>query len=86
MIRRRATSGCHGRLAGDKAAALTENADALHETIIDTEVVDQIQEIVGLVVRVLGPEVIGTYLHGSSVLGGLKPASVWTSSSSPAGA
>jgi streptomycin 3"-adenylyltransferase len=38
-------------------------------------VVDQIQEIVGLVGRVLGPEVIGTYLHGSSVLGGLKPAS-----------
>ncbi|HEX5540854.1 MAG TPA: aminoglycoside adenylyltransferase family protein [Micromonospora sp.] len=36
---------------------------------------DQIQEIVGLVGRVLDPEVIGTYLHGSSVLGGLKPAS-----------
>lgn len=35
----------------------------------------QIQEIVQLVHDVLGPEVIGTYLHGSSVLGGLKPAS-----------
>ncbi|MFD8563777.1 aminoglycoside adenylyltransferase family protein [Streptosporangium canum] len=36
---------------------------------------DQIQEIVGLVGDVLGPEAIGTYLHGSLVLGGLKPAS-----------
>ncbi|MCI4062593.1 aminoglycoside adenylyltransferase family protein [Micromonospora sp. R77] len=36
---------------------------------------DQIQRIVGLVDRVLGPEVIGSYLHGSSVLGGLRPAS-----------
>ena len=36
---------------------------------------DQIQEIVGLVDRVLGQEVIGTYLHGSAVLGGLRPAS-----------
>jgi predicted nucleotidyltransferase len=36
---------------------------------------DQIQEVVGLVGDVLGPEAIGTYLHGSSVLGGLKPAS-----------
>lgn len=41
----------------------------------DTGVVDQIQEIVALVGDVLGPDVIGTYLHGSSVLGGLKPAS-----------
>ncbi|GGT02810.1 aminoglycoside adenylyltransferase family protein [Streptomyces chromofuscus] len=36
---------------------------------------DQIQEIAGLVGGVLGSEVIGTYLHGSAVLGGLKPAS-----------
>ncbi|WP_222720344.1 nucleotidyltransferase domain-containing protein [Actinomadura sp. HBU206391] len=36
---------------------------------------DQIQEIVGLVGDVLGPEAIGAYLHGSSLLGGLKPAS-----------
>ncbi|AWW41729.1 aminoglycoside adenylyltransferase family protein [Streptomyces cadmiisoli] len=36
---------------------------------------DQVQEIVGLVGKVLGPEAIGSYLHGSSVLGGLKPAS-----------
>ncbi|MFF3417782.1 aminoglycoside adenylyltransferase family protein [Streptomyces sp. NPDC002698] len=36
---------------------------------------DQIQEIVGLVGGVLGSEVIGTYLNGSAVLGGLKPAS-----------
>ncbi|MGY0007649.1 aminoglycoside adenylyltransferase family protein [Micromonospora sp. I033] len=36
---------------------------------------DQVQEIVSLVGRALGPAVIGSYLHGSSVLGGLKPAS-----------
>lgn len=36
---------------------------------------DQIQKVVDLASRVLGPEIIGTYLHGSSVLGGLKPAS-----------
>lgn len=36
---------------------------------------DQLQEIVGLVDRVLGPEVVGSYLHGSAVLGGLRPAS-----------
>ncbi|MQA10234.1 MAG: DUF4111 domain-containing protein [Pseudonocardiaceae bacterium] len=36
---------------------------------------DQIPEIVGLVGDVLGPEAIGIYPHGSSVLGGLKPAS-----------
>ncbi len=41
----------------------------------DTGAVDQIQEIVRLVDLVLGREVIGAYLHGSSVLGGLKPAS-----------
>lgn len=44
-------------------------------TMVDTGAMDQIQEIVGLVGRALGPEVIGTYLHGSSLLGGLKPAS-----------
>ncbi|MFF3634112.1 aminoglycoside adenylyltransferase family protein [Streptomyces sp. NPDC002250] len=35
----------------------------------------QVREIVGLVDGVLGRDVIGTYLHGSSVLGGLRPAS-----------
>lgn len=35
----------------------------------------QVEEVAGLVGRVLGPEAIGTYLHGSGVLGGLKPAS-----------
>jgi streptomycin 3"-adenylyltransferase len=37
--------------------------------------VNQVQEIVGLVGGVLGQDVIGTYLHGSAVLGGLRPAS-----------
>jgi streptomycin 3"-adenylyltransferase len=37
--------------------------------------VNQVQEIVGLVGGVLRQDVIGTYLHGSSVLGGLRPAS-----------
>ncbi len=36
---------------------------------------DQICEIVALVEGVFGPDVIGTYLHGSAVLGGLRPAS-----------
>ncbi len=36
---------------------------------------DQTYEIVTLVDGVLGPTAIGTYLHGSAVLGGLKPAS-----------
>ncbi|MEU9915940.1 aminoglycoside adenylyltransferase family protein [Streptomyces sp. NPDC051001] len=35
----------------------------------------QVQEIVGLIGRVLGEKAIGAYLHGSSVLGGLRPAS-----------
>ncbi|MGH4031616.1 aminoglycoside adenylyltransferase family protein [Actinomycetota bacterium Odt1-20B] len=37
---------------------------------------DQVREIVALVERALGPTAIGTYLHGSAVLGaGLRPAS-----------
>ncbi len=36
---------------------------------------DQTDEIVTLIDQVFGPDVIGTYLHGSSVLGGLRPAS-----------
>ncbi|WP_438302569.1 aminoglycoside adenylyltransferase domain-containing protein [Streptomyces sp. HUAS TT11] len=36
---------------------------------------NQVQEIVELVGGVPGREVIGMYLHGSSVLGGLRPAS-----------
>ncbi|WP_405651372.1 aminoglycoside adenylyltransferase family protein [Streptomyces sp. NBC_00019] len=36
---------------------------------------NQVQQIVGLVGAVLGDDVIGAYLHGSSVLGGLRPAS-----------
>ncbi len=36
---------------------------------------DQVQQIVALVDAALGAEAIGVYLHGSSVLGGLHPAS-----------
>ncbi|MCB5165813.1 DUF4111 domain-containing protein [Streptomyces bambusae] len=36
---------------------------------------DQIRDIVQLVGEVLGPEALGTCLHGSAVLGGLRPAS-----------
>nr|WP_189396927.1 aminoglycoside adenylyltransferase family protein [Streptomyces sp. FBKL.4005] len=36
---------------------------------------NQVQEVVELVGGVLGRDVIGTYLHGSCVLGGLRPAS-----------
>jgi predicted nucleotidyltransferase len=56
---------------GRRTAVLGLHLATLH----DTGAVDQVQNIVGLVAGVLGPEAIGTYLHGSSVLGGLKPAS-----------
>ncbi|MER5402136.1 aminoglycoside adenylyltransferase family protein [Streptomyces sp. NPDC002599] len=36
---------------------------------------NQVQQIVELVEGVLGQDVLGTYLHGSCVLGGLRPAS-----------
>jgi streptomycin 3"-adenylyltransferase len=41
----------------------------------DADAVNQVQQIVGLVGGVLDQNAIGTYLHGSSVLGGLRPAS-----------
>ncbi|MFC8348330.1 aminoglycoside adenylyltransferase family protein [Streptomyces sp. NPDC057280] len=36
---------------------------------------DQVREIVALLDRVLGRDALGSYLHGSAVLGGLRPAS-----------
>jgi len=36
---------------------------------------DQVREVVRLAANVLGADLVGIYLHGSSVLGGLKPAS-----------
>lgn len=36
---------------------------------------DQLQEVVRLVTAALGPKVLGAYLHGSAVHGGLRPAS-----------
>jgi streptomycin 3"-adenylyltransferase len=36
---------------------------------------DQLQKVMRLVNRAIGPKVLGTYLHGSAVYGGLKPAS-----------
>ncbi|AKH86367.1 nucleotidyltransferase [Streptomyces sp. CNQ-509] len=36
---------------------------------------DQVRKVMTLVDDVLGPEVAGAYLHGSAVLGGLRPAS-----------
>lgn len=36
---------------------------------------DQLATVVRLVTDVLGPDLVGIYLHGSSVLGGVKPAS-----------
>ncbi|MHA4854323.1 aminoglycoside adenylyltransferase family protein [Rhodococcus sp. MSC1_016] len=41
----------------------------------DTDVVNQLEKIVSLVRDVVGPDLLGTYLHGSAVLGGLAPAS-----------
>ncbi|WBB53204.1 nucleotidyltransferase domain-containing protein [Verrucosispora sp. WMMD573] len=36
---------------------------------------DQIRQLVGLVERALGGRLVDAYLHGSAVLGGLRPAS-----------
>lgn len=36
---------------------------------------DQLQEVVRLVTGALGPKIMGAYLHGSAVHGGLRPAS-----------
>src|SRR5690348_17070449 len=36
---------------------------------------EQIDQVVRLVDQVLGPDHIGSYLHGSAVLAGLRPAS-----------
>ncbi len=41
----------------------------------DTDAMDQLAQTAGLVSDVLGPDLLGTYLHGSAVLGGLAPAS-----------
>lgn len=43
--------------------------------VVETGRVDQLEEVVRLVDDVLGPDVVGVYLHGSSVQGGLRPAS-----------
>jgi predicted nucleotidyltransferase len=43
--------------------------------VADARAVNQVHQIVRLVDDVLGRGVIGCYLHGSAVLGGLKPAS-----------
>ncbi|MFR9800564.1 aminoglycoside adenylyltransferase family protein [Streptomyces sp. MS06] len=41
----------------------------------ETDVMEQLRRIVGIVGDVLEPVLLGSYLHGSAVLGGLKPAS-----------
>jgi predicted nucleotidyltransferase len=56
-------------------AVLAETAMNSTGTVGNTGGMDPIEEIVGLVGRVLRKQVIGIYLHGSSALGGLKPAS-----------
>lgn len=43
--------------------------------VYDTDVMDQLEQTVELVRDTLGPELVGTYLHGSAVRGGLAPAS-----------
>jgi predicted nucleotidyltransferase len=42
---------------------------------VDTEPVDQLQQVGRLVDDVIGSKTLGSYLHGSAVHGGLKPAS-----------
>lgn len=51
------------------------NAVQSNRTTGDTGAVNQLQEIVELTGGVLRENLMGAYLHGSSVLGGLKPAS-----------
>ncbi|MEU6986452.1 aminoglycoside adenylyltransferase family protein [Streptomyces sp. NPDC046324] len=43
--------------------------------VLHTEVMDQLEQTVDLIRGILAPELLGTYLHGSAVLGGLRPAS-----------
>jgi streptomycin 3"-adenylyltransferase len=43
--------------------------------VSETEVMDQLEQTVGLLRDAVGPRLLGTYLHGSAVLGGLAPAS-----------
>jgi streptomycin 3"-adenylyltransferase len=43
--------------------------------VVDALSVRQLDALVRLVERVLGPDHLGTYLHGSAVLGGVRPAS-----------
>jgi len=52
----------------------TNNDDPL-SGVRDPETELQIAEILALVAEVLGPDIVGAYLHGSSVLGGLRPYS-----------
>jgi streptomycin 3"-adenylyltransferase len=59
-------------LRRDRAAG---KSDARPNPVADTPAVDQVQQIVRLIGDVLGTEAMGAYLHGSSVSGGLKPAS-----------
>lgn len=54
---------------------VVRNVAAPVEPTADTGAVDQVQQVVRLVGDVLGRGVIGVYLHGSAVLGGLRPAS-----------
>ncbi|GAA2593508.1 nucleotidyltransferase [Streptomyces tubercidicus] len=43
--------------------------------VYDTDVMDQLGRTVELVCDTVGPDLVGMYLHGSAVLGGLAPAS-----------
>jgi predicted nucleotidyltransferase len=45
------------------------------EQVREMRDLEQVQEVVRLVGRVLGSEAVGVYPHGSGVLGGLRPAS-----------
>jgi predicted nucleotidyltransferase len=46
---------------------------------------EQVAQVLDGVEEVLGSEIVGAYLYGSAVRGGLRPAATSTSSSSPAG-
>jgi hypothetical protein len=67
----------YGQTAGHpgESPATGRNPDAYGSPPSDTGRVDQLKQVVRLVDEAIGPAVLGVYLHGSAVRGGLKPAS-----------
>ena len=60
---------------GPRQRACAEKWVRCRRSLGDTRRVDQAAQIVAMLREVVGADVIGAYLHGSSVMGGLRPAS-----------